>query len=212
MIPITNTKGLYLCPVSNTTPSRLRLQYLLPKTYNMTSCRFHIHHQPVSLFIFSPRHHALPNVSAFNRGTTLLPNDDALPTADASYRMRWRRPPAERYSLPNSTHMSAFSCTNFCCYHMPLQLWDKSDFIPESTINTRHPQAESVQHPFFSPSNRWSARPDPNPSSSTSPSLNPQMANHDQALQVNLILFKRIRYYLSRIQSWIYRSAPFRSW
>jgi hypothetical protein len=34
------------------------------------------------------------------------------------------------------------------------------------TINTQRPQAESVQHPFFPPSNRWSLRPDPNPSSS----------------------------------------------
>jgi hypothetical protein len=35
------------------------------------------------------------------------------------------------------------------------------------TINTQRPQAESVQHPFFPSSNRWSLRPDPNPSSST---------------------------------------------
>jgi hypothetical protein len=70
---------------------------------------------------------------------------------------------------------------------MPLQLRDKSDFIPELTINTQHPQAESVQHPFFSPSNRWSAHLDPNPSSPISPSFNLQMANQDQALQVNLI-------------------------
>jgi hypothetical protein len=82
MIPITNTKGFYLYSVSNTTPSRPRLQYLLPKTYNITSCRFRIHHQLVSFFISGPRHHALPNVSAFNRGTALLPNDDALPSPD----------------------------------------------------------------------------------------------------------------------------------
>jgi hypothetical protein len=53
------------------TPSQLRLQYLLPKTHNMTSCRFRIHQQLVSFFIFSPRHHALPNVSTFNRGIAL---------------------------------------------------------------------------------------------------------------------------------------------
>jgi hypothetical protein len=41
------------------------------------------------------------------------------------------------------------------------------DFIPELTINAQRPQAESVRHPFFPPSNRWSFRPDPNPSSST---------------------------------------------
>jgi hypothetical protein len=79
---------------------------------------------------------------------------------------------------------------------MPLQLRDKSDFIPELTINTWHPQAESSQHPFFSPSNRWSARLDPNPSSSISPGSNPQMVDQDQALKVNLILPKRIQYYL----------------
>jgi hypothetical protein len=35
------------------------------------------------------------------------------------------------------------------------------------TIIAQRPQAESVQHPFFPPSNRWGLRPDPNPSSST---------------------------------------------
>jgi hypothetical protein len=33
------------------------------------------------------------------------------------------------------------------------------------TINAQRLQAESVQHPFFPPSNRCSFRPDPNPSS-----------------------------------------------
>jgi hypothetical protein len=69
------------------------------------------------------------------------------------------------------------------------------------TINAQRPQAESVQHPFFPPSNCWSLRPDPNPTSSTFSSFNPQMANQDQALQVNLILLKLIRYYLSWILS-----------
>jgi hypothetical protein len=32
---------------------------------------------------------------------------------------------------------------------MPFQLRDKSDFIPELTINAQHLQAESVRHPFF---------------------------------------------------------------
>jgi hypothetical protein len=35
------------------------------------------------------------------------------------------------------------------------------------TINTQRPQAESIQHSFFPPSNRWRLHPDPNPSSST---------------------------------------------
>jgi hypothetical protein len=97
--------------------------------------------------------------------------------------------------------MSVSSCTNFLVLTYAPSIRGKSDFIPELTINTQHPQAESAQHPFLSPSNRWSARPDPNPSSSTSPGFNPQMANQDQALQVNLILLKHIQYYRFRIQS-----------
>jgi hypothetical protein len=38
----------------------------------------------------------------------------------------------------------------------------KDDFILELTINAQCLQAESGQHPFFPPSNRWSFRPDPN--------------------------------------------------
>jgi hypothetical protein len=37
-IPITNTKGLYLYPCPNTTPSRPRVQHLLPKL--MPRCRY----------------------------------------------------------------------------------------------------------------------------------------------------------------------------
>jgi hypothetical protein len=57
-IPITNTKGLYLYPGSNMTPSRPRLQYLLPKINTMVSCPSRIHHQLVSFFVSSPHHHA----------------------------------------------------------------------------------------------------------------------------------------------------------
>jgi hypothetical protein len=70
-MPITNTKGLYLYPVSNTTPCWLRLQHWLSKTYNMSSCQFRTHHQFISFFISSPRHHVSSNVSSFNYGTTL---------------------------------------------------------------------------------------------------------------------------------------------
>jgi hypothetical protein len=83
----------------------------------------------------------------------------------------------------------------------PFNYGIKGNFILELTINTRRPQAESVQHPFFPPSNCWSLRLDPNPSSSSFPSFNLQMANEDQALQVNPILLKLIRYYLSRFSS-----------
>jgi hypothetical protein len=34
------------------------------------------------------------------------------------------------------------------------------------TINAQRLHAESVQHPFFPPVNRWGFRSDPNPSSS----------------------------------------------
>jgi hypothetical protein len=82
----------------------------------------------------------------------------------------------------------------------PFNYGIKGDFIPELTTNTRHPKAESVQHPFFSPSNRWSLRLDPNSSRSTSSSFNPVMANQDQALHLNPIPFKNIWYYLPQIQ------------
>jgi hypothetical protein len=114
-ITITNTKDLYLYPVSNTTPSRPQLQYLLPKTNNMTACRFCIHHQLVSFFISGPRHHALPNVSAFNRGAALLRNNDALPIADASTECVEANLLQNGTLLPNSAHMSVSSCTNFLC-------------------------------------------------------------------------------------------------
>jgi hypothetical protein len=49
---------------------------------------------------------------------------------------------------------------------MPLQLRDKSDFIPELTINAQRLRAKSVEHPFFPIAIRWSLRLDQNPSSS----------------------------------------------
>jgi hypothetical protein len=60
------------------------------------------------------------------------------------------------------------------------------------TINAQCPQAESVQHLFFPPSNRWSFRSDPNPSSST--------------FQAPIFKWwtKTIRYYLPQILSQIF--------
>jgi hypothetical protein len=112
-IPITNTKGLYLYPGSNMTPSRPRLQYLLPKINTMASCPSRIHHQLVSFFISNPRHHALPNASAFICGTALLPNDDVLPTADAFTECFEENPMLNSVLLPNSTHMSVSSLYQF---------------------------------------------------------------------------------------------------
>jgi hypothetical protein len=65
-IPITNTKGLYLYPGSNTTPSRPRLQHLLSKINTMASCPFRTRHQFISLFIFNPCHHAFLNAFLFH--------------------------------------------------------------------------------------------------------------------------------------------------
>jgi hypothetical protein len=105
-IPITNTKGSYLYPGSNMTPSRPRLQYLLPKTNTMASCPSRIHHQLISFFISNPRHHALPNASAFIRWTVLLPNDDVLPTTDASTECFEENFLPNSVLLPNSAHWS----------------------------------------------------------------------------------------------------------
>jgi hypothetical protein len=64
-------------------------------------------------------------------------------------------------------HVSQFPVPIFSVNICPFNYGIKGDFILELTINTQRPQAESVQHSFFPPSNRWSLRPDPNPSSST---------------------------------------------
>jgi hypothetical protein len=112
-IPNTNTKGLYLYPGCNMTPSRPRLQYLLSKINTLASCPSRIHHQLVSFFVYNPRHHALPNASAFIHGTTLLPNDDVLPTADASTECFEENLLPNGVLLPNSAHMSVSSLYQF---------------------------------------------------------------------------------------------------
>jgi hypothetical protein len=66
-----------------------------------------------------------------------------------------------------SPHVSLFPVPIFGVNICPFNYGIKGDFILELTINTERPQAESVQHQFFPLSNRWSLRPDPNPSSST---------------------------------------------
>jgi hypothetical protein len=91
------------------TPNRPQLQYLLPKINIMAPRPSRIHHQLVSFFVSSPRHHALLNVSAFNRGTALLPNDDVFPTADASTECFEENLLPNGVLLPNSAHMSVSS-------------------------------------------------------------------------------------------------------
>jgi hypothetical protein len=99
--------------ISNTTPSRPRLQYLLPKINTMASCPSRIHHQLVSFYVSNPRHHALPNASAFIRGTALMPNDDVLPTADASTECFEENLLPNGVLLPDSAHMSVSSPCQF---------------------------------------------------------------------------------------------------
>jgi hypothetical protein len=95
------------------TPSRPRLQYLLPKINTMTSCPSRIHHQLVSSFVSNPRHHALLNASAFIRGTVLLSNDDVLPTTYASTECFEENLVPNGVLLPNSAHMSVSSTYQF---------------------------------------------------------------------------------------------------
>jgi hypothetical protein len=110
-IPITKTKGLYLYPGSNMTPRRARLQ--LPKINTMASCPSRIHHQLISFFVSIPCHHVLPNASAFIGGTTLLPNDDVLLTADASTECFEENLLSNGILLPNSAHLSVSSLYQF---------------------------------------------------------------------------------------------------
>jgi hypothetical protein len=95
------------------TPSRPRLQYLLPKINTMASCPSRIHHQLISFFVSNPRHHALLNASAFIRGIALLPNDDVLPTADASTECFEENLLPNGVLLPNSAQLSVSSPYQF---------------------------------------------------------------------------------------------------
>jgi hypothetical protein len=119
-------------------------------------------------FIFKPRHHAFPNASSPQRETALLPNDDILPTADAFTEcFEGNLLPNCAFSTKLGPQVSLFPVPIFGVNICPFNYGIKDDSIPELTINAQRPQAESVQHPFFPPLNRWSFRPDPNPSSST---------------------------------------------
>jgi hypothetical protein len=166
-IPITNTKGLYLYPCPNTTLSRPRLQHLLPKLMPRRQCPSRTRHQFVpslhsSHVITYSRMLSLPSAKqSFCRMTTRSRMQAPLPNAMRKTSCRtvlsYQTRPISQ-SLP-----STIFGVNIC----PFNYGIKGDFIPELTINAQRLQAESVQHPFFPSSNRWSFRPDPNPSSST---------------------------------------------
>jgi hypothetical protein len=119
-------------------------------------------------FIFKPRHHELPNASSSKRETALLPNDDILLTADAFTEcFEENLLPNGAFSTKLDPQVSLFPVPIFGVNICPFNYGIKDGFIPELTINAQRPQAESVQHPFFPPSNRWNFRSDPNPCSST---------------------------------------------
>jgi hypothetical protein len=108
-IPITNTKGSHLYPGSNATPSRPRLQHLLPNGVMSVLHPSSIH----PFFIFKPRHHAFPNASSSKRETTLLPNDDVLPIADAFTEWFEENLLLNGALLPNSAQRSVSSLYQF---------------------------------------------------------------------------------------------------
>jgi hypothetical protein len=104
LMPITNTKGSYLYPCSNTTPSRPRLQHLLSKIIAPAPLSVSYQSSIRPFFIFKTHHHAFPNASSSKRETTLLPNDDVLPTTDVFIECFEENLLPNGGLLPNSAH------------------------------------------------------------------------------------------------------------
>jgi hypothetical protein len=100
----------------------------------MASCPSRIHHQLVSFFVSNPRHHALPNASAFIRGTALLPNDDVLPTADASTECFEENLLLNGVLLPNSAHMSVYSLYQFLVLTIWCAILDGREVLTQGLI------------------------------------------------------------------------------
>jgi hypothetical protein len=94
-IDLTNIKGLYLYPGSNTTPSRPRLQCLLPKTNIMASCPSRTRHQFAPFFIFNPRHHAFLNAFLFQPWNSSSAEWWRTPDRRRLYRILWGKPSDE---------------------------------------------------------------------------------------------------------------------
>jgi hypothetical protein len=167
-IPITNTNGLHLYPGSNTTPSRPRLQHLLPKINTIASypSRTVINSSPSLYSIHVITHSRM--LFRFHPWNSSSSEWRCTPDRTRLYLMLWGKPSAEWCSSTKfGPHVSLFPILIFGVNICPFNYGIKGYFIPELTINTQRPQAKSVQHLFFPPSNRWSLYPDPNPSSST---------------------------------------------
>jgi hypothetical protein len=93
-IPLTNTKGSYLYPGSNTTPSRPRLQHLLPNGVMSVSHPSSIH----PFFIFKPHHHTFPNAFLFQAWNNSSAEWWRTLDHRRLYRMLWGKPLAEWFS------------------------------------------------------------------------------------------------------------------
>jgi hypothetical protein len=106
---ITNTKGLYLYPSSNTTPSRPQLQHLLSKINTIASCLSRTRHQFISFFTLNPRHHAFPNAFRFHPWKSPSAEQRHTPDRRCLYWMLWEKTSAEWYSSAKfGPHVSLF--------------------------------------------------------------------------------------------------------
>jgi hypothetical protein len=106
-------EGSYLYPCPNTTPSRPRLQHLLPKI-NAPAPMSVSHPSSIRPFlIFKTRHHAFSNAFSSKRETSLLLNDDVLPTADVFTECLEENPLPNGALLPNLAHRSVLSLYQF---------------------------------------------------------------------------------------------------
>jgi hypothetical protein len=166
LILITNTKGSYLYPCPNTTPSRPRLQHLLPKLMPRRQCPSCTRHQ------FIPSSHS-GHVITYSRMLSISSAKQPFcrmmmcSRPQASLPNALRKTPCRMvFSYQTGPPISLFPIPIFGVNICPFNYGIKGNFIPELTINAQCLQAESFQHPFFPPSNRWSFHPDPNPSSS----------------------------------------------
>jgi hypothetical protein len=96
-IPITNTKGSYLYPCSNTTPSRPQLQHLLPKLMPRRQCPSRTRHQFVPSLYWSHviTHSQMLPLPAWNSPSAEWRR---APDRRRFYRMFRGKPLAEWYS------------------------------------------------------------------------------------------------------------------
>jgi hypothetical protein len=167
-IPITDIKGLYLYPCPNTTPGRLRAQHLISKLMFRRQCPSCTRHQLV--LSLHPGHVITHSRKLlFTSANNSFAQWWCIANRKHLYRILWGLFPCRMvFCYQTRPTSQSLSCTNFWCSHMPLQLRDKSDFIPELTINAQRLWAKFVQHSFFPLAICWSPRSDPNPRSSIS--------------------------------------------